>query len=265
MTRAAKSFTAVVFFIGTIAAVSFGVWMVAIPEELIVNWIKASVEKPLLIEVNDLRKESLFTVKIKDVRLLLSKNNDVIVLNDCTIRINPVFLPFHTVRVYFNAGVSGGYIKGSGIIKKDLISVNGHMDDIELSGLNYLKKHSLKGHGIFSGDFTFYKGAGELAFKIRDFTFNDLYSHGIYLPLKYFNVINGLLVLKDEHLTAESVTFSGVGIYARIKGKLAKGSINMQIDVMPEDNFPDKSKLALIKNYEVSPGVYSIAVKKWLY
>ncbi|MBF0317803.1 MAG: type II secretion system protein GspN [Nitrospirae bacterium] len=265
MTRVGKSFIVVVIVIAAIAAAVFGTWMVAIPEDLIVNWIKTSVEKPFVLEVNDLRKEALFTVKIKDVRLLLSKNNDVLVLNDCTIRINPVFLPFKTVKMSFNAALSGGYIKGDGIIKKDLVRINANMDDIELSGLSYLKRYSLKGHGIFSGDFTFYKDTGELAFKIRDFTFGDIHSHGVYLPLKYFNVINGLIVLKDEQLTTESVTFSGEGIYARIKGKIAKGSINMQIDVMPEDNFPDKDKLAIIKNYEVSPGVYSIEIKKWLY
>ncbi|MBF0537993.1 MAG: type II secretion system protein GspN [Nitrospirae bacterium] len=265
MTTATKSFIAIVVLLVTITAVSLGAWLIAIPEDLIVSWIKNSVEKPLVIEINDLRKETLFNVKIKDIRLLLSKNNELIILNDCTIKINPVFLLSNTVKVYFKAGLSGGYIKGSGIIRKDLVSISGNMDNIELSGLNYLKRYSLKGHGIFSGTFTYDKDTGELAFKIRDFTFSDLYSHGIYLPLKYFNEINGLLFLKKEQLTAESVTFSGKGIYARIKGRLVKGSGDIKIDIMPEDNFPDKDRLALIKNYEVSPGVYSIEIKKWLY
>ncbi|MBF0608148.1 MAG: type II secretion system protein GspN [Candidatus Magnetobacterium sp. LHC-1] len=265
MTLTAKVFIGIAIVSVTLAAILFGIWTIAIPDELIVNWLKTSVERPLVLEVNGFRKDGLFAVKIKEIRLILLKNSDILVLQDCTIRVNPVFLPFNTVKVSFNAGLSGGHIKGSGTIKDGLADITGNMYDIELSGINYLKKFSLKGHGTLSGDFTFYKDTGELSFKIMDFAFNDIYNHGIYLPLKYFEAINGLFVLKNSQLTAESVTLSGKGIYARIKGKIAKGTSNIKVDIMPEDNFPDRDKLALIKNYEVSPGVYSIEIKKWLY
>ncbi|MBF0345739.1 MAG: type II secretion system protein GspN [Nitrospirae bacterium] len=259
-----RLFIAIIIVGTTITALVFGVWLIAIPEDLIANWIKTSVEKPLVLEIDGLNKEVLFTIKIHNVRLLL-KNNELLVLNDGSITINPVFLLFNTAKVSFNGVLSNGYITGSGIIKKNYVSIDGKMGDIELGRLNYLKKYALKGNGILSGGFTLKKDTGQLDFKVKDFAFLDVYSHGIYLPLKYFNKIEGLIILKKEQLTVESITSSGKGVYARIKGKIAKGSTDLKIDIMPDEDFPDKSKLALIKHYEVSPGVYSMEIKKWLY
>ncbi|MBF0565650.1 MAG: type II secretion system protein GspN [Nitrospirae bacterium] len=256
-------FTLTVIFVLTIA-LAFGAWMIAIPGSFIKGKIESSVKKPYKIEARDIKKGIFFNVTIGSIKV--SKGSgELLTLTDTYVSFEPSSLLFRKLKLLLKTTLNGGVINGEVVAEKGEASGGGNFSDIDVGAFSYLRRLGIRGDGTLSGTFTLEGKGGQVVFSVTDFKFQDIYSHGIYVPLKYFNELKGAIRVENGVLEMKSVTATGKGIFARVKGKVENAFSDITIELMPEEDFPDKDKLAFLRQYEVSPGAYVITVKKRLF
>ena len=73
---------------------------------------------------------------------------------------------------------------------------------------------------------------------------------------------NGQVVaIKNNIITFDSVSLEGDKGYARLKGRITNGYMNMALEIMPEAGKLTSLEKMLIGKYIVSPGYYVVPLK----
>ena len=70
-----------------------------------------------------------------------------------------------------------------------------------------------------------------------------------------------MLISEGDKLTISSLSFDGDKGYARAKGDIEKGMVDMKFEFMPEFGKLEEFEKMLIKKYESSPGYYVFPYK----
>lgn len=252
------------FAAAIIAALIWGLWLVAVPEDLLVNVIKDSAGKADLgVEVTGFRKGLFynFTIEVLDIK---RSDKTLLSIDDLSARIDLLSLPLMKAVMLFQGSLGSGKLKGEAILKRKHYEINTNVDRAEIDRLGFFKYTGIKGKGILKADLHVEDGLGEIKFSIDDAELEALSYSGFKFSLNMFRSAKGIVCFKRNTVEIESFSLEGKGIYARAKGTVRGGKLDIKLELMPEEALlPEKASivLSLIQRYKVSPGYYVIPVK----
>ncbi|QWR77467.1 hypothetical protein [Candidatus Magnetomonas plexicatena] len=245
-------------------------WNVSVSEEFLKETIeKKSVHAPYSLKLNGFNKSIFipFKVNIAEIKLLQDKTV-MAVISDAVISIKLEKILSGNLFFTFSGRVSSGAVNltyTAPLLKPFEKTLTAAIDSVELSGLGFIKKAGIKGSGLMSGNFTLNAdNKGDGVFEVKKCHFEDFHGGGLYLPAKYITEITGKLSTDTETVNIESVYLTAENISCRISGKIINGSLDVSIQIMPDADFKDKTILLLLKQYEVSPGVYVVRIARKL-
>lgn len=240
----------------------FGIWLIVIPESLIMNLTENSLkDKNITLETKGFKKGLFYSFKFDGITL--KKTGDTLLsLENVGGRINPLSLLLMRLTLSFDADTSGGDIKGQINLLKGKTLVNIYIDNANVDEMPLLKVIGLSGKGSLSGELHLRDKSGDLRFFIKDARFADKSFSGINVPLNVFHNVKGAMVINGDTVEVTSFSLEGSGIYARIKGNIRGGNIDLTMEIMPDSSFAGSSYIfSMIDNYKVSPGYYVIPIK----
>ncbi len=240
-----------------------GLWFLAVPEDL----IKARVERlggdHLRVEVADLRKGPFYDFGSQ--RITLCRSADVLLFVDnFKGRINPFSLFRGKLTLFIRGDVSGGTLEGVMDLLWGRNQVDLRMNQSSIEGIPGFAKMGLRGKGTLSGELKLEEGAGDVRFSIQDARFENCPSSGVILPLNWFDRVKGTMTVGGNSIRVNSLSLEGEGIYARVKGEIVEGKLDLVLELMPDRSFVSKKEaliFAAIDRYRVSPGHYRIPIK----
>lgn len=247
----------------------FGIWYIAIPETFIIEKIHNSIHKPYRVEFKDFKKGLFFKVTANNVKLFKTET-ELVSIDSLTVGFKPLSLVEKKVKIFVEGIIYGGYFRVMAVLynfSTKNYELNGLFKQIAIENIGYLKDLDVKGSGLLSGAFDYKHPAanGQVWFEISPFSFHDYSKGRVYLPLQYFSKIQGAVDIVDNNkLSIKSLTASGDGVFARLKGNATFNELRLTIELMPEENFKGKDKLLLLKHYEKSPGYYLININQRL-
>ena len=245
-----------------VAALVWGVWLVAVPISLINNQIDGQLAgQGVRAEFDGFRKGLFFSVKADAARLLSAKGDTgLLYLEDIRVALNVASVFRFNPEIEFSAVVSGGDIAGTAGLDG---TVHLEARGVELSGLgleNLLT--GLRAGGRADMTFKMQGGRGEAKFAVEEMRFAPYKYLAFTLPLELFSKARGLVLIEGGLVTVESVTFEGDGIFARARGNLGKGSMDLTLELMPSRQLEaSQFYFSMLRRFQVTPGHYSIPIK----
>lgn len=187
----------------------------------------------------------------------------LISIDDVTGRINPLNMLAGEAPLHFRGNVGGGRIDGeAGLLKgspADIRVDKAHMEEIPFFALS-----GLEGSGALSGEFRLAKGTGDIKFVVKDARLKTGSFGGVSVPLDVFRGAKGAMTVEGPTVKIVSFSLEGDGIYARIKGNIVGGTLNVTLELMPDRSFKESIVFSALGNYRVSPGYYVIPITKTL-
>ncbi len=237
-----------------------GLWLIAIPERLIVAVIENSLSRDYLYLKTEEVKKGMF-YSFRAGRVFLMKKSDgespgspLLVLTD--VRGRFAFMSIFTLspELAFKGWMNGGEVKGRvRLTGKDRLVISG--ENIPVRGLPLLEPLGIYGDGTLSGSFVVRDNTGELKFSVRDAQFDRGSVAGVFLPLDLFHEIRGAASLSNDVVEIQSFAMSGRGIYARVKGGIRRTDMNLSLELMTDSSFTAEPLFRfLLERYRVSPG-----------
>jgi hypothetical protein len=82
--------------------------------------------------------------------------------------------------------------------------------------------------------------------------------------LSSFHTVQGVLNIVNDKIRIESLGIEGEKGYARVKGDITAGFMNLTLELMPSAGKLSPAELMLIDSYRQSPGYYVIPLKNHL-
>jgi type II secretion system protein N len=247
---------------GVVLLLFYGAWIIVIPEDFIISRVEDSLKaRNLGIEATGFKKGLFFNFTAQRIVL---KKMDAILLSTGEVsgRINPLNLLLMRISVSLNGKLSGGIIRGNVSISKRKNEAHFFFNDSRLEEMPLLSAAGLSGRGTLSGEFSLNDNSGTIRFTILDARIDRKAFSGIMLPLDIFHRVQCSMVISGAVLQVESFSLEGNDIYARIKGNISNGNMDLVMEVMPGASFRgDALMLALLEQFKVSPGYYSLPVK----
>ena len=247
-----------IFFI----AIFFGIWLVAIPRDLIENLIEHSLqESGMIFDVRGLKKGVFYNFESE--HLILKKADDTLLsIDNATGQINLLSLIMLRLPLRFSGSIAGGRIRGESDLLKGSNHVMFTVDNAEIEKIPAFALMGFTGSGVLSGEFKPLDNASSIRFAMKDLHFNPAVFGDLSIPLNIFRAGRGTLVIENDKIEIESFSLEGTGVYARIKGQITGKELNVNMELMPDKALVEKvPAFALIKTFEVSPGHYSIPLR----
>ncbi len=235
-------------------------WLIALPDSIIKTTIENSISNNGRLNINPsikgLRKGLFFTVYAESLELKIGKTA-VLIITDISGRINPLYLFKRqfafSVRGKIGKGDIEGYFKlpESGSLK---------IDKAEFASVPYLTFAGLYGKGLISARLNFKNNIIDAVFEIPD---ADIHSStmAIPMPISSFRKIQGALQLQGNTIKITSISLEADKGYARIKGDVINGTMNLSLELMPSAGKLEPIESMLISKYQISPGYYAIPIK----
>ncbi len=254
--KKAALFIAIVFF------VFWGVWIIAVPERFISDFIKDSLKKysRISVDYNGFEKGIFYNIGIKSVRISYPDNRLIVIIYNLKAGIDFVSFLKLSPGIDFQCNTKKGNINGNVGFKKGkkgvgpVAQING--SGIDISDLLVVKNFfGIDGTGNI--DFDLLKKGKQSEIK---FSLNDANIRGAGLiPLDMFKKARGVLIEEKGLITIKSLVMEGNGIYARVKGYIRGNERNITIELMVNSSSGiNPSYLAMLDKYKVSPGYYII-------
>lgn len=238
----------------------FSAWFIAVPEDLILDYIERAVKSDRIkIKAEGIKKGFFLTLGVK--RLNINMQDGTPLLNIDNVNIKPDFSSFVKLKpqLPFTGFIGSGALEGFYNIKQEAVIVNAR--DVKLQDIGALKLINIEGDGKLFLKMEIIRGEGNILLNVKDASLKTTYLPGGYiLPLEWFNDIKGLLSAKRDLLEVKSFTLEGEGVFARIKGNITGGAANLRMEIMPDASFKKPSLLILISPFQASPGYYVIPV-----
>lgn len=235
-------------------------WLIALPDSVIKTTIENSISNNGRLNINpsikSLRKGLFFTVYAESLELKIGKTT-ALIITDISSRINPLYLLKKQFAFSIRGKIGTGDIKGffklpeSGSLK---------INKAEFSAIPYLASAGLQGKGLISARLNLKNNIMDAVFEIPD---ADIHSStiAIPMPISSFRKIQGALQLQGNTIKITSISLDSDKGYARIKGEVMNGSINLTLELMPSAGKLEPIESMLISKYRISPGYYVIPVK----
>jgi type II secretion system protein N len=251
------------FFAGIIAAIIlYGLWIIVVPEDFMQTLIENSLrDNNLHIETTGFHKGLFYNFTSQNITLKKSQAT-LISIDNVAGRINPLTILLMRLTLSFNGDISGGKMSGKVNLLKGKHQVAVYCNNAHVDAIPFLSGAGFSGKGILSGEFLFKDKFGELKFSITDARFYEKSFSGITVPLNVFHSVRGAMTINGDIIKIVSFSLEGRGIYARIKGNIRGGNMDLTMEIMPDSSFTGNSYIfSMIDNYKVSPGYYVIPIK----
>lgn len=230
-----------------------GLWLIALPEDLIKEKIITSLPHGLDIELEGLRKKVLpglyikrAILKIYDTELELKEINS-------SINITSLLGGRFGINININNGLINGLInsRGKGFLKGEGFR------------LSEVKNPYIKGDCILFFVAQLKEERGIIDFSCNEARLEPLKYDTFYLPLNLIEKIQGRIGIDRDKVIIESINLSGKDIYGRIQGRIEKKLADLTIELMPEPSLHNALML-LMPGRMVSPGYFKIEIKRQL-
>lgn len=239
-------------------------WLVAIPESLLVHLGRNSLEPyQLSVDIANLRKGLFYNFESQGITLRNESGNALLSLDHFAGRINPWPLVTRELAVSFQGSRDGGSVEGEANLSRKKVKIHARLDSLPLGELPSLTSLGLEAQGILNGALRFEDRRGELRFSIRDLRLKGGSLLGLVMPVDLFSRANGAVIIDGNRRLLSSVSLEGRGLYARVKGEIAGKTMDLQIEIMP-DSFllaEKPSSFSVMEKFKVSPGYYVIPIK----
>lgn len=236
-----------------------GAWLIVLPETYLQAMIETSLQRPdLQVEMSGFQK-GLFYNLSADRMSVVKNGTELLAVENVKGRMNPFSLLLLRFDMHFSATIGGGAISGRVNLAHSGRNIQVIVKDTELGAMPLFGLLGISGSGTLSGSAHIDSRAGEVRFDIADAKFGSGTFGGIAVPLHFFQSARGALSVADSNVTVTSFALEGADIYARIKGKISSGKMDLTMELMPKTSFIKKNPaVALLDRYKVSPGYYTI-------
>lgn len=236
------------------------IWYFSVPPHLIEDELERTISKSLgtdiRAEISGFKKGPFFTMYFDDLDIYRIEDH-VLNISNLSVRVNPLYLFKKHLAFTLNGNIGEGHIEGRFELPEGGTIKAGNVD---LGSINYLKNLGVNSTGSITASAILSNNSFETRFRIDDL---NIESHALdFIPLiSSFRNVRGLITVKGNDVTISSLAFEGDKGYARARGNIVNGSIDMVFEFMPETGMLEDFEKMLIKQYESSPGYYVIPYK----
>jgi len=134
------------------------------------------------------------------------------------------------------------------------------IEQAELNNIPYLKRTGIDIYGNISSEISVKGDSVKAVFQIPDLNIRE--SVITVIPLiSSFRKMQGSLSLAGNTLKLDSVSLDGDKGYARLKGTITNGNMDLMLELMPDANKLNAMESMLIGKYIVSPGYYVLPIR----
>jgi len=246
-----------------IPVILIGLWVVAIPESLIIRHMEDALEKQgMHVRIMGFSKGLLYNFSIRHIHVSTEKDFPIVSVDDLRAGID--FLSFLTLKpqIDFSGMVNGGRVYGAISLRGHSTGGGGTMNvngnGVNINGIPALERLGIRGNGNLDFDFHLVDHTGEARFSIPEARFEGNFPGVDFLPLDLIQSVRGALTI-GKTITVKSLTLEGRGVHARVKGNIRGNSLNMKIELMMDSSFGLEPVLTqALGPYRVSPGYYVI-------
>lgn len=228
-----------------------GLWLIAIPEELLKDKLISFVPEGMKIEFEGFRKKIIPGIYIKNLFFKAGDTEfelkEINILPECT----SLFSMKPGIKITDSAGILNGAFN---LDREAFLKVKGLR-------LSEFKNPYLKGDCAIFIEAEIKGQKGTMEFSCREARLEPFRDNDIYVPLNLIDEIKGKIALNEKDIIIESITLSGMDIYGRIKGNIKNRLADLVIELMPEKSI-NNSLMLLIPRAMVSPGYFKIEIKK---
>ncbi|MEW6715259.1 MAG: hypothetical protein AB1306_09250 [Nitrospirota bacterium] len=235
-------------------------WFFAVPDDLLKSKIEDSMSvaenSAINASIEGFKKGIFFSFNADSLKL---KRGDMPLFNITAIsgRINPLYLIKGQLSFLITGKLGEGDIEGSFRLPE---GGNIKITNTDIRAIDYLSQTGIESSGYISSDILLSGGSAKITFDIPDL--NILNSGRITLPLiNSFHRIQGALSINEDTIKISSISLEGTKGYARLKGSIDNGVMNLALELMPSYKEVTPVELMLIEKYKVSPGYYLIPLK----
>jgi type II secretion system protein N len=243
------------------AVIIMGSWFVVFPERTLLALASASLDgSGLAIDVAGFRKGFFYDFDAQNVSLKKS-DRALLKAENVSCGLDLPSLLFLKPVIRCDGETAGGRIEGSVGLLGQRGPIKVSIADARIEEMPFLSALGVGGSGSISGRMNLESGTGDILFALKDVHLLPASFGGIKVPLDVFTDGTGALALDGRRLKVTSFSLEGRGIYARIKGAIEGGTMNLKMELMPEKSFAEENRiLALLAAYRDSPGHYSIPI-----
>lgn len=252
-------------------------WLVAIPERYILSLMETAFSGAgLHLRTEGFRKGLFFNFSAR--KMVLSKMGTLersgeasnplagsafplVIFQDVSGRVDLPSVLKANPRLGIDCSLHGGEVKGViGLTDNSATEISGH--GLQVRDIPFLGRIGIRGEGNLSGHLSFDKGEGEATFAIEETKLGGLSFGAVILPLNLFQNIRGAFRIKEGIAEVRSFTMEGDGVYARLKGRITQGGLDMTVELMTDASFRSETVFRqVLEQYEVSPGYYVMPLK----
>jgi type II secretion system protein N len=235
-------------------------WFFAIPD----SYVKASIEDAILIHtdsnidtsLSNFRKGLFFTAYADSLDLRIS-NIHALRVTGVKSKINPFSIVKKQIAFTVEGKIGTGDIKGYFTLPGDGTLT---ISRAELNAIPYLKTLGLEGKGYLSGDIILKDDSVDATFHIPNADIQGTLM-GTPLPVNSFHKIQGALSIRGDTIDIKSVSLELDKGYARLKGKITNGYMNLALEIMPTPGKLENYESMLLAQFMISPGYYIVPIK----
>jgi type II secretion system protein N len=236
------------------------VWYVSIPDDLLKEEIEDSVSNSQDLNINasvkGFKKGLFFTFNAEGLDL---KRGDIPVLSvtDISGRLNPLYLLKKELALSIKGKIGTGDIVGH-----FKLPAYGSMSikNASLISIPYLTGIGIESNGYISADILLKENAVQVVFEVPDLDIKDPDSMTIPF-ITSIRRIQGAFSIKGGTIKLDSTSLEGEIGYARLKGSVKNGLMDLVLELMPSPGRVKQAELMIIEKYMVSPGYYVIPLK----
>lgn len=235
-------------------------WFFAVPDDLLKSKIEDSISvaenSAINASIDVFKKGIFFSFNADSLKL---KRGDMPLFNITAIsgRINPLYLIKGQLSFSITGKLGEGDIEGSFRLPE---GGNIKIINADIKAIDYLSQIGIESSGYISSDIVLNNSTLNIIFDIPDLTIQN--SGKITLPfINSFHKMQGALSVNEDMIKISSVSLEGTKGYARLKGAIDKGVMNLALELMPSSKEVTPIELILVEKYKVSPGYYLIPLK----
>jgi type II secretion system protein N len=212
------------------------------------------------VSAGEIRKGLFYSLDLDRI-LLLYKKTQVASFENVHIEVNPLNLAILQLAVSFDGRMAGGKVKGGAVLSRSGIQSEGTFEDVKIGELGGLELAGTGGSGDIKGSFAISDGAFKIDFQILNAELEPLRTAVINVPLGFFRSVRGSLDLQGDRTNVKSVSLEGENIFARVRGSIQSGSMDLVMELMPEKTFLENPLIVSgLQMFKVSPGYYVIPI-----
>ncbi len=233
------------------------IWYFAVP----LNIVEDQIDRALLNSGNnniklsmvELRKGLLFALYADSLDMNID-NKPAVQITEFTGRFTPRYLADRQLAFLLNGKMGTGDV--SGIVK---LPVEGNItvDRAELSAIPYLTRLGIAIKGTLSSDIVLKDEKVTVLFEVPDLDIAEGALAAIPF-LNTFHKMQGALSLINDRIEFDSVSLEGEKGFARLRGNITKGIMDLDLEIMPEAGKLNALESMIISTYFVSPGYFVI-------